>query len=304
MSAWLLFFTMLNHPATCRAVNGERIFAADLSWAVPAFSVIPRDTIIGYSPVPGSRRILQYPELKRIGARFGIPTPPDAEACFEWRLNPVQAEDVRLAMLESLHTPLVRVELLETSQGLAPAGKLEFPLSGLSASAGIDPATPLMWRGYVLYGDRRKFSLWARVRISATMTRVVAKEALPPMGAVEESQIRLETYDGFPLRNDIARNLEEVVGRVPRRTIRAGFPVFRSDLSEPFDVLRGEMVQVTAVSGAAQLELDAIAEASGRRGDSISFRNPRSGKSFRARVEGKGRAAVVARTSSLLARAQ
>jgi flagella basal body P-ring formation protein FlgA len=304
MSAWLLLLTMMNSPTPCRAVNGERIFAADLSWAVPAFSVIPRDTILGYSPVPGSRRIFQYPELKRIGARYGVPTPPDAEACFEWKLKPVLAEDIRLAMLDSLHTPSARVELLEMSQGLSPAGKVEFPLSGLSASAGIDPATPLMWRGYILYGDSRKFSLWARVRVSATMTRVVAKQALPPMGTVEESQVRLETYEGFPLRNDIARNLEEVVGRVPRRTIRAGFPVFRTDLSEPFDVQRGELVQVTAVSGAAQLELDAIAEASGRRGDSISFRNPRSGKSFRARVEGKGKAVVIARTSSLLSRAQ
>jgi len=304
MSAWLFLFTMMNHPATCQAVNGERIFAADLSWAVPAFSVIPRDTILGYSPVPGSRRIFQYPELKRIGARYGINTPADAEACFEWKLKPVLAQDIRQAMLDALQTPSARVELLEMSQGLAPVGKLEFPLSGLSASAGIDPTTPLIWRGYVLYSDKRKFSLWARVRISAAMTRVVAKEALPPMGTVEESQVRLETYQGFPLRNDIARRLEEVVGRVPRRTIRAGFPVCRADLSEPFDVMRGELVQVTAVSGAAQLELDAIAEVSGRRGDSISFKNPRSGKSFRARIEGKGKAVVIARTSSLLARAQ
>jgi flagella basal body P-ring formation protein FlgA len=304
MSPWLLIFTMMNHPASCQKITGERIFASDLSWAVPAFSILPRDAIIGYSPAPGSRRIIQYPELKRIGVRFGVPAPPDSEACFEWNMKPVAQEDARLAMLESLRIPSARVEVLGMTNSPAPEGKLQFPLAGLTAASGIDPATPVMWRGYVLYADGRKFSLWARVRISATMSRVVATELLPPGEIVQKTQVRLETYEGFPLRNEVARNLEEVVGRVPHRTIRAGLPVFRTDLSEPFDVQRGEMVEVTAAVGAAQLELDAIAEASGRRGDLISFKNPRSGKTFRARIEGKGKAIVVTGSNRLLARVQ
>jgi flagella basal body P-ring formation protein FlgA len=100
-------------------------------------------------------------------------------------------------------------------------------------------------------------------------------------------------YDDFPLRNDVARSLDEVIGRVSRRAIRAELPVFRSDLMEPYQVQRGEIVQVTAISGAAQLSMEAVAQSSGRQGDTISLKNERSGKTFLARIEGKDRALVV-----------
>jgi len=196
------------------------------------------------------------------------------------------------------------VEILEMNRGPVPVGKLQFPLTGLSASTGIDPATPVTWRGNIIYGSKQRYSLWVRVRLSATMTRVVAVQPLLVGQAVQAQQVRVETYDDFPLRNDIARSLEEVVGRAARRNIRAGMPVFRTDLAEPFLVQRGEMVEVTAMSGAAQLELDAIAQVSGRQGDVIPLKNPVSGKIFRARIEGEGKAIVIVGSSGQLARAQ
>ena len=104
---------------------------------------------------------------------------------------------------------------------------MSFPISGLLASTLTGPDTPVTWRGEVLYHGSRKFSIWARVKISATMTRVVATQLILPGQTVTPAQVRIETYDDFPLRNDIARNLEEVVGRMPRRAIREGLPVFR-----------------------------------------------------------------------------
>jgi flagella basal body P-ring formation protein FlgA len=95
------------------------------------------------------------------------------------------------------------------------------------------------------------------------------------------------------LRNDIARNLEEVVGRVPRRALRMGMPVFRTDLIEPLQIQRGDLVDVTAIAGAAQLRMPALAETPGRQGDMISLKNPRTGKIFRARIEGKDKALVI-----------
>ena len=35
---------------------------------------------------------------------------------------------------------------------------------------------------------------------------------------------------------------------MPRRALRTGLPVFRSDLIEPFQVQRGDLVDVTAIS--------------------------------------------------------
>ena len=295
--------TLINHPG-CEFVNADQIFGADLARALPAFSAMPRDAVIGYSPAPGSRRILQLPELSRIGAQYGVQVPADSRACFEWKLQRVTEDAVRAAIHESLKNPEARVEILEMSNAPAPEGKLVFPSTGLSAAGNTDPSTPVTWRGYVVYQSARRFSVWARVRMAATMTRVIAVETLAPGKPVGNGQVRLETYDDFPLRIDTARSLDEVIGRMSLRPVRAGFPVLRSDLAEAFQVERGEMVQVTAVSGAAQLELEAQAEASGRQGDVISLRNPSSGKVFRARIEAKGRAIVVVGAPGLLARAQ
>jgi flagella basal body P-ring formation protein FlgA len=193
-----------------------------------------------------------------------------------------------------LQLPAARIDVMAISVSQAPAGKVSFPIAGLLASTLTGPDTSVTWRGEVLYHGSRKFSIWARVKISSTMTRVVATQLIQPGQTVAEDYVRLETYDDFPLRNDIARNLEEVVGRMPRRAIRTGLPVFRADLIEPFQVQRGELVDVTAISGSAQLRLPAIAEGAGRQGDTITLKNPQTGKTFRARVEGKDKALLMA----------
>lgn len=294
MNVWLVLLSMMMHSGPCEIVSNDRIFGADLAKAVPAFrGKIPGDAVIGYSPVPGARRVLATAELLRIGSPYGVEVAPDTHACFEWSLQPLTADVVRAAIHESLQSPDSRIEVLAVSREQAPAGKLTFPLSGLLASTLTGPDTPVTWRGEVQYGGSRQFSVWARVKISATMTRVTATELILPGQTVTPDKVRLETYDDFPLRNDIARNLDEVIGRMPRRALRAGLPLFRADLIEPFQVQRGDTVEVTAIAGATQLHMPAVAETPGRQGDTITLRNPHSGKVFRARIEGKDRVLVM-----------
>jgi flagella basal body P-ring formation protein FlgA len=295
MNLWLLVFNMMiTHSGPCEIVANDRILGEDLAKAVPGFlDKLPGDAVIGYSPAPGARRIFKSLELQRIGAPYGVGVAPDTEACFEWSLQTLTDDAVRGAIRDSLQSPGARIDVLAISRSQAPAGKLSFPLSGLLASTLTGPDTPVTWRGEVQYHGSRKFSVWARVKISATMTRVVATQLILPGQTLTPDQVRLETYDDFPLRKDIARNLEEVVGRVPRRALRMGMPVFRTDLIEPLQVQRGDLVDVTAISGAAQLRLPALAETQGRQGDMISLKNPRTGKIFRARIEGKDKALVM-----------
>jgi len=292
MTAWLILLTMINYPA-CNTVASDWILGSDLARAVPAFSGMPRDTMIAYSPAPGQRREFLYPELRRIATRFGTDVPRDARACFEWARQPLTESAVRAAIREALNMPDARVEVLSISRTAVPEGKLEFPISGLSA-LNVDSATPVIWRGRVLYSGHKEFAVWAKVKVAATMTRVIAVESLTPGKAIEKGQIRLETYDDFPLHVDAARDLNEVIGRTPRRLVRANLPVMRADLAEPFQVQRGEQVDVTVISGAAQVQLEAVAQTSGRQGDMITLTNPQSGKQFRARVEGKDRALLMA----------
>lgn len=294
MNVWLLVFSMMMHSGACEIISNDRIFGEDLAKAVPSFAnKIPGDVVVGYSPTPGSRRNFGFLELQRIGAPYGVDVAPGTEACFEWSTQTLTGDIVRSAIRDALQLPLAHVDVLTISRTQAPAGKVVFPLSGLLASTITGPETPVTWRGEVQYQGSRKFSVWARVKISSTMTRVVATQVVLPGQTVTREQVRTETYDDFPLRNDIARNIEEVVGRMPRRPLRVGLPVFRADLIEPFQVQRGDLVEVTAIAGAAQLHMLAMAQTPGRQGDIITLRNPKSGTYFRARVEGKDKALVI-----------
>jgi flagella basal body P-ring formation protein FlgA len=300
MNAWFLVLSALLNPGGCHAVHGDQIFAADLARALPVFSAIPGDVVIGLSPLPETRRTFPFPELSRIAKQYGIEAPDNAKTCFEWKMRPVTEEAVRAAIRETLRVPEAHIEILAINKRQVPEGKLVFPLSGLSAATNVDPATPVTWRGEVEFHSAHHFTLWARVRISSKMTRVIANQVLLPGQPVAASQVTVQTLDDFPLRNDVARALDDVVGRAPLHAIRPGAPILRTDLRQPLQVQRGETVLVTAVCGAAQLRLEAIAENPGRQGDMISLKNPRTGNIFRARVDGRDQALVVSGSFAML----
>ncbi len=284
---WWLLLAMSMQP-TCTTIDGELILASDLARAIPEFAAAPPDKVVGYAPVPGSRRVIRIDELKRFARQLDVPVNPNREACFEWELAPVSRPDMAAVMRASLEAPDARIEILQISRSVTPRGTYVFPRAGLSRSS-----TDTLWRGYVAYGKGRRFDIWARVKIAMPLTRVVAVTTIKAGDAIGASQVRVETFEGFPGADAAARNLDEVMGRVARGMISAGRPVLLSQLSAPLDVKAGESVDVEVTSGRARLSLEGRAENSGRDGDTISVRNPKSGKAFRARVEGKGKVVVM-----------
>ncbi len=110
MNVWLLLFsmtaTMTAQSGGCEVIANDRIFGEDLAKALPVFGKMPGDVVLGYSPVPGARRVFQSSELQRIGAPYGVTVAPDAQACFEWRLQTLTDDLVRAAIRESLPRPM------------------------------------------------------------------------------------------------------------------------------------------------------------------------------------------------------
>lgn len=300
----LLLFSMMTHLSSCQPLNRPVILGEDLAKALPAFSSMPGDAVVAFSPAAGLQKHFNSVDLSRVGRRYGITVPTDAEACFEWTFQPLTSSEIVAAIRDALRLPEARVEVLATSHTVVPDGKLTFALTGISASTMADPTTPVTWRGRIVYGGSRQFDIWARVRLSVTTTRVVATEDLLPDQVVTSSAVRLETYDEFPLKHEIARNLDEVVGKLTRRPIRAGLPVLRMDLADPFLVRRGDTVDVTVVSGAAEIHLQAMANTSGRQGDTISLTNTQTGKIFRARVGGRDKVILLTGPTDFVARVQ
>jgi flagella basal body P-ring formation protein FlgA len=276
----------------CLPIQDDRIYARDIAAAVPAFSNIAADFALGYAPAPGTRRVFKGEALERLARNQGVAAEALPDVCFERAMATLEAGEILEAMHISWSSPDVRMELRSFSPRIAPQGQVVFPRTGVQLPAASDPQAEVVWRGYVVYGNNRRFNVSARARITTTTTRVVAVADLSAGDPVREDQVRLESFDSFALDDRPARHLDEVVGFVPRSLIRTGSTVLRSQLGRAPEVARGEVVQVEVTAGAAHLLLEGKAQANGVTGSTILVKNLVSGKDFRARVTGKGKVSV------------
>ncbi|HLM99523.1 MAG TPA: flagellar basal body P-ring formation chaperone FlgA [Bryobacteraceae bacterium] len=273
----------------CVPVEGDRILARDVAQAEPAFARWPPDTDLGYAPAPGLRRVLRTAELDRLARRQGIEAGSTADLCVERPTAPLAPDALRAALLRAVGDPEASIQILDWSRYPAPRGALEFPRAAVVPEG---TGAPVLWKGFVKYGERGRFSIWVRARIEVRGPQVSAREDLAVGHRVQSGQLRLDSVTLSPFGAQPARTLDEVVGRLPRRPISAGSPVFPSQLEVPPEIHSGDAVTVQVTSGRASLRLEGVAGGDGRRGDFIPVRNPANGRTFRARVEGVGKVAL------------
>ena len=289
---WCCFARFVYAQASaCEAVENNSITAKDLAHAVEAFAAVAPDTVLAYAPVPGARRILRAAEVLQLARKYSLPLETAPDVCFAWPMEPLDRTRVLEAMHKALNLPDATVKVIEISLHPVPRGELSFSAERIGIPARQDRASPVLWRGDVIYGGGRRFSVWAKVEITAPVTRIVAAVALKSGEPILPGKVRAETSDAFPvLRN--ALTLDSAIGRSPTRPIPAGGEVRSVDLSTPRAVNSGDSVNIEVRSGNTRLALTGIALTPGGVGDTISVRNPESKKIFRAQVTGTGNAVV------------
>jgi len=281
--------------AACRPVTGDRIHGADLARADARFSALPSTLIIGFAPTPGTKRTFAAAELRRIARSNGIPAGDFDDICFELRMKPLDRDEVIAAMKGSL-PPGVTLRILELSRGETPVGSIVFSREGLepAAPSGLKDVPGIqLWRGAVKYGDTLQFAIWARVELSIDSQVAVANKDLPPGVPIGPASLDLQTVRLAVSGAKALSSVEDIVGKVPRRSIRAGSPITPADLIEPSLVHKGDVVTVEVDSGRARLRFEALAEAEAHAGDLIELRNPSAGRNFKARIDAEGKALIV-----------
>jgi flagella basal body P-ring formation protein FlgA len=282
--------------AACVAVPSDKILARDLSAAIPLFQALDPEAIIGFSPFPGTKRVLSSRDLLLGARRYGLAFPAGEQAtslCVERIVGSLSMEEVRAALLSALDTPGVRLDVVEFSNKLLPPGRLVFQLAALNKPPGNNPQTPVIWPGKLMYDDQHSLSLWVKVRISVDREIFLAKEVIPLRAVIRAEQIISTRVPQFPSRESQPSSASAIVGKVARRAIPAGQRIVSEALDDPKDVSQGETVHVKVVDGAATITLAAVAQSSGTKGENILVHNPSSGKNFRAVVEARGKVIVV-----------
>lgn len=277
----------------CVSVTGSQILGSDLARAVPAFSGVQADSPLAPAPLPGATRVFYRSELESVASRFSLAISVPGEVCFKFASETLNRENALEEMRKALNIPDSKIELMETTPALVPVGKIEFTREGLSAPATPDQSTPVFWRGNLVYAGDRRYAIQAKVRITASLKRVVATEPLRSGVPVKAEQLRLEAFEGFPPLRSSSAAPEQFAGMIPVHPIAAGGEVRLDNLTKPNDVNRGDLVHVEVRFGGAHLALMGRAEAAGRVGDVVAIRNPESSKVFQARVEAKDKVVVL-----------
>ena len=85
----------------CLPIQDDRIYARDVAAAVPAFSGVPADFVLGYAPAPGMRRVFKGDALERLARNQGVTVEALPDVCFERAMATLEAGEVLKAMHES-----------------------------------------------------------------------------------------------------------------------------------------------------------------------------------------------------------
>jgi flagella basal body P-ring formation protein FlgA len=283
--------------AGCLPVTGNRILGRDLAGADPHFSELPATLAVGFIPAPGTKRVYATLELQRLARANGIPVAAFDDICFELPMLRLTGEDATSAMRQSL-PPEAVLKIVELAKFDVPAGLLEFPIEGLEPPAPASHGVQL-WRGHVTYAETRHASVWARVEVTVQYQAVVAGKDLPQDKPIGAGSLRMESRTGPLDREKAATRIEDVLGRIPRRALKAGSLIPLAILADAPAVRKGDPVTVEVQSGLAHLRFKAIAETPALDGDMVELRNPFNGKTFKARLDPGAKALIVISSGEL-----
>src|ERR1017187_4402434 len=166
MTHWILpAFLWAGYAAGCTAVDGDRILGSDLARSDTRYASLPPDFVAGFSPLPGSQRILDAKELSAVARRYGIPADDLIPLCFERSMELLTEAKLRDALDHAL-SPGTKLEIVDFSRYPVPHGDLVFSNAALPRPPASTPDAPVVWRGHLKYGTRSTVVVWAKVRVS------------------------------------------------------------------------------------------------------------------------------------------
>ena len=171
-----------------------------------------------------------------------------------------------------------------------PNGIIDIKISIPSAMVNYTGVTPVKARISVGGKMYRDVNFVVLVRVFDFV--FVANHDLRIENPVTESDFRMEevAIDG---RTEYTKDIQEIVGLVPHRFIRAGSPVSANYFQQPVAVASGQPVKIIVRYNGIEASAKGIALTRGRIGETIKVKNDASQKIVSAKVIDAGTVEVV-----------
>ena len=214
-------------PAGCHTIPADVVFARDVAAIIPAFTQVAGDFRLGAVPDSGAPRIFEGADLQRIARNQGVELLDPPDVCFALRVFVPQPDEIRAAMRRTLtRCPRNRRSenrdfFFQSTPGpvwradLSRAADCNCPPEYNRKCCGVDSCAIRE----AIFRCGRRCASWP------TSTRIVAPANIPSGKPIQKSQVRLESCEDSLLDETTARNLDEVVGHLPKSVLRAYLPI-------------------------------------------------------------------------------
>ena len=282
------------HAATLKpftALEGAVVHLSDLFDGADARA-------LGPSPAPGSRIVVEAPQLAAIARMFGVewrPSGPGDRAVLERAGKPLTREDVlpRLRQLlqeagaprdSDIELPAFTTAALPL--GAAPA--VEF--GGLAFDPATGRFTTLM---SVLAEGVPPVQMRLSGRVQEMMELPVPRRALSAGEVVTAADLHWTRLRVGLARGEVVRAAAQAEGQAVRRTVAAGQPILLADLGRPVIVAKGAPLVLSLEGRGIALTAQGVANEAGGLGERIHVTNPYSRAVLEADITGPGQARVV-----------
>ena len=122
----------------------------------------------------------------------------------------------------------------------------------------------------------KPWSLFVPVQVRSFTQVVVATQPLARGTLLSKDNLRLVQKETSRLRGGYSTQIEDLVGRVSKRSLAANQPIMDSYLAPNYIVKKGEPVTIRAQGDNFMIYMEGIALGDGERGDRIQVRNNQS----------------------------
>ncbi len=252
---------------------------------------------IAYAPAPGERSVLDARWLYRVAHAYKL----------DWR--PLSAMTQAVVERASITIPLdeVKSQILFAlaDQGVTEEMDVEFAsrFGEIHLPAGAAPTVSIENMMYqertgrfsadIIAGDGVDMSrVRATGRAFRTVEVPVLKNRVLRGDVITENDLEWIRMKAERVQHNVIVDMSDLVGKTPRRGIRAGYPIRGNDVTRPLLVEKNSLV--TIIHHVPNMVLTAQGKAlqNGADGDVVQIQNGRSNQIVEAEVIGPGRVAV------------
>lgn len=257
---------------------------------------------VAYAPEPGERAAFDANWLYRVARAYKLNWKPLSihdKAVVERDSIAIKREEIEEQILAALIEKNVGVT--ETMSVEISNRMLRFHVSSDTSAAmtvediSYDPQTSRFTAAIAIPVNdqsaqrKRVTGRVFKVNEAPVLTRRIAVGEVIAAKDIEWIKVRANR-----LQNDAIANIDELIGKTPRSSLRAGIPIRLSEVRRPILVQRGSLVNIILRLPAMTLTAQGKAQEEGGEGDVVRVVNIQSNKVVEAIVTGAGTVTVQA----------